>query len=194
MINLENYLYERIKPVIDKWDEAGVYAISFFVYSNEAFTYKAYGNISEFAVSYNTEKDCGCAPELSEQRWNYAFWRQNTTHIINPHEENDEGLEVLFQWYKENGIENIGFESYDEYDANGYYTGKGPVGYFELLTAVSNTARRMQSEGFIAAKFGNVPIIVHELEYCWYVEKATEHANPNGEANIFLNALRMGFK
>ena len=33
MINLKTYLYEKIKPIIKDWDEEGIYAISFFVYS-----------------------------------------------------------------------------------------------------------------------------------------------------------------
>ena len=193
MISLENYLYEKVKPIIENWNEKDIYAISFFVYSNEAFSYLGYKNVSEFAISYNTEKDCNNSSPLSEKRWNYAFWRQNTTHIINPNTEEDEGVKILFQWYAQNGIENIGFESHnkiDNYDADFNYIGKGPVGYIELLNVISNVARRLQSESFISGKFGNIPIIVHGLEYPWYVEKATENANPNGEADIFLKALQ----
>ncbi|MCL2299757.1 MAG: hypothetical protein FWC27_06375, partial [Firmicutes bacterium] len=149
---------------------------------------------STFAVSYNTEDDCGQAPAYSEERWNYAFWRQDETEIIAA-DDNDEGMKTLFQWYKENGVENIGFEDYDnEYDKDMNYIGKGPVGYYELLTAVSKVARRMQTEGFIAGKFGSIPIIVHELEYYGLIEEATAHANPNGEADLFLEAVKRGFE
>ena len=119
----------------------------------------------------------------------------NVNYIINPGEADDEGTKILFQWYQENGIENIGFEDiHGDFDRNTYYIGKGPVGFYELLTVVSNVARRMQTEGFIAGKFGSIPIIVHELEYPWYVEEATARANPNGEADVFLEALEMGFE
>ena len=37
-INLNAYLYEKAKSIIEKWDEEGIYAISFFVYSNEMYT------------------------------------------------------------------------------------------------------------------------------------------------------------
>ena len=194
MINLKAFLHEKVKSIIEDWSESDIYAISFFVYSNSAFSYKQYKNVCEFAISYNTEKDCGGASDFSEERWNYAFWRQNATHIINPHAENDEGIETLFQWYEENGVENIGFEDDNIYDANMLYIGKGPAGYYELLTAVSDVARQMQTEGLISKKFGSIPIIVHDLEYSWYVEEATAHANPNGEAGIFLEALRKGFE
>lgn len=195
MVNLKVYLYEKTKSVIEGWDEEGVYAISFFVYSNEMYTYQGINNISEFSISYNTEKDCGNASKYSEERWNYAFWRQNTTSIINPSEEDDEGVKTLFQWYTENGIKNVGFEdSNNIYDENNLYIGKGPVGYYELLTVVSEVARQMQIEGLITKKFGNIPIIVHELECCWYVEEATLYANPSGEADVFLEALKRGFE
>jgi len=190
MINLKAYLYEKAKPIIEGWDEDGIYAISFFVYSNLASVYQQYHNVSEFAVSYNTEKDCGNASKYCETRWNFAFWRQNTTHIINPHEENNEGMKILFQWYKENGIENIGVEDPGSmYDENHMYIGKGPSGYYELLTAVSEVARQMQTEGLISGKFGPIPIIVHGLEYYGLIKEATKHANPNGEADDFIMSM-----
>ena len=58
---------------------------------------------------------------------------------------------------------------------------------------MSNVARRLQTEGVIKDKFGAIPIIVHDYEYPWYVEEATSNANPNGEANVFLQALREDF-
>ncbi len=194
MINFEQYLYEKVKSAIDTWDEPKIYAISFFVNSNEANKYKEFSNVSEFVISCNTEEDCGDVSYLAESRWNYAFWRQDETPIIYTYEEN-EGTEILFKWYMENGINDIGVENENSmYDKNFNYIGKGPIGYYELLTAVSNVARRFQEEGFIFKKFGySIPIIVHDLEYPWYVQEATKNANPNGEANLFLKALQEGF-
>ena len=192
-MNLEEYLYNRVLPIIQSWNEENIYAISFFVYYNGANEYKGYSNFPEFSIGYNTEEDCNHASQLSEERWNFAFWRQDMTEIIEP-DDNDKGAKFLFNWYKENGIENIGHQDYDNaYDENMHYIDRGPVGYYELLKAVSNVARKLQSEGKIATQFGNIPIIVHDLEYPWYIEEATENANPNGEANIFLEALRAGF-
>lgn len=51
----------------------------------------------------------------------------------------------------------------------------------------------MQTEGTIAAQFGRIPIVVHNMEYPWYIEEATENANPNGEAAIFLKAIKERF-
>lgn len=190
MTDLKEYLYQRVKKEIALWYVKDIYAISFFVYSNEAYTYGEFSNVTNFSISYNTESDCGGADKCSEERWNYSFWRQNEIVITD-----NEGMKILFQWYKENGINNIGHEDNNCYDENNYYIGKGPVGYYELLTAVSEVANRLQNENYIVNKFGKaVPIIIHDLEYTWYVIEATKNANPNGEANQFIEAMsELGF-
>lgn len=195
MVDLQAYLKEKLRAVISAWDEADIYAISFFVYANDAYEYNGYSNVTQFAVSYNTESDCGGADELSEECWNYAFWRQNETPIIEADDEN-EGMKILFDWYEENGIDNIGYEDYEAcYDDKMQYIGKGPAGYCELLTEITAVAKKLQESGFIKNKFGRpLPIIIHDLEYPWYVIEATQKANPNGEADKFLAAMKaLGF-
>lgn len=195
MIDLQAYLEKKLRDVISTWTEADIYAISFFVYSNEAFVYKGHSNVTEFCVSYNTENDCVGTGELSEERWNYAFWRQNETPIIKANNEN-EGMRILFEWYEENGIDNIGYENYDScYNNDMQYIGKGPVGYYELLLEITAVAKKLQDSGFIKSKFGKpIPIIIHDLEYPWYIIEATKKANSNGEANTFLAAMKeLGF-
>ena len=192
MTNFSEKLYTKIKSIVDTWCDDGIYAISFFVYSNEAYEYKGFSNVSSFAISYNTESDCEGAGEFDEERWNYAFWRQNETMIINPDEPN-ELTDLLFDWYKENGISNIGEEDENCYDKYGNYIGKGPVGHYELLTLISEVAKRLQQEKFVEGKFGKkLPIIIHGLEYAWYDIEATQNANVHGEADIFLKAHKMG--
>ena len=195
MIDLQAYLEKKLRDVISTWTEADIYAISFFVYSNEAFVYKGHSNVTEFCVSYNTENDCVGTGELSEERWNYAFWRQNETPIIKANNEN-EGMRILFEWYEENGIDNIGYENYDScYDNDMQYIGKSPVGYYELLLEITAVAKKLQDSGFIKSKFGKpIPIIIHDLEYPWYIIEATKKANSNGEANMFFAAMKeLGF-
>jgi len=83
---LEEYLYNRVKPVIMNWREQDIsdaYAVSFFVYSNECFIYRGISNVTEFSVGYVTERDCGNAPELSEDRWNFPPLIDNT-RILQP--------------------------------------------------------------------------------------------------------------
>ena len=116
MTNLQTYLQTKLRGILSSWDEEGIYAISFFVSANPAQEYGGCSNVTEFCVSYNTESDCAGAGALSEERWNYAFWRQNETPVILA-DEDDEGMKTLFAWYAENGVENIGYEdpaaSYD---------------------------------------------------------------------------------
>ena len=194
MIDLQKYLTKKIQDVILSWDEEEIYAISFFVYSNESFEYNGISNVTEFYVSYNTESDCKGVGPLSEKRWNYAFWRKNEAPIIQARKD-DEGMRILFDWYREQELENIGYEDTNLcYDSGMNYVGTGPIGYYELLNEITAVAKKMQENGFIKNKFKKaVPIIIHDLEYSWYVMKATKIANPNGEAEMFFEAMREVF-
>ena len=190
MIKITEKIYAKVKSIMDSWSEPDMYAISFFVYSNESYEYKGFSNVSSFAISYNAESDCDGADIYDEERWNYAFWRQDETPIIDPDIPN-ELTDLLFEWYKENGIENIGEEDEDCYDENFHYIGKGPVGHYELLQIVTDVAKNFQAEGYIEKHFKKkMPIIIHGLEYAWYDIEATQKANPNGEADVFIHAMK----
>jgi hypothetical protein len=194
-MNLENFLYDKILSVLQGWNDDKIYALSFLVTANRSNEYCGYKNVCAVWVSYNSESDCNNAGLLSESRWNYAFWRQNTFPIIDPLDASCVGTKILFEWYANQGIENVGFEDYDNaYDENMNYVGKGPVGFYELLCVVSKIAKKMQTAGVIRERFGNVPIIVHDYDQCnWYTEEATMNANPSGEADTFLKAIRIGY-
>lgn len=194
MADIKKVLTEKIKSIMSTWNEDGIYAISFFVESNEVHEYRGFKNVSNFAISYNTEADCESADMYDEERWNYAYWRQDENYIIFTDKDN-ETANMLYDWYKENGISEIGEEPEDEYDEDFNYIGKGPNGHYELLTLISDVARDLQLEGFISKCIGkNVPVIVHGLEYAWYDFEATKNANPNGEADTFLKAMEeLGF-
>lgn len=191
MIDIEKMLYDKVKSEISNWNEDGIYAISFFVCSNEAYEYNNFANVSTWAISYNAEVDCGGAGPLDEKRWNYAFWRQDETSIIDV-DEPDEYTEALYKWYAEQGIENIGYEDMDNmYDEEYNYIGKGPVGHYELIGIAANVAKKLQEEGFVANRFKKpIPIIIHGLECTWYDIEATKKANPNGEADTYINAMK----
>ena len=187
MIDLQSYLEEKVCDIISKWIEDDIYAVSFFVYSSE---YNCALNVPEFSVGYNTERDCVGAGALSEERWNYAFWRQNEVPIIENNVEN-KGLNLLLAWYKENGIDNVGYEDLDNaYNEKQEYIGKGPNGFCELLFEIVEVAKKLHESGFIKDKFGKaIPIIIHHFEYPWYIIEANKKANPNGEADLFLKAM-----
>ena len=133
MTDLRDYIEAKLCTLISSWDETGIYAISFLVQANESYTYNGHSNVPEFSVSYNTEKDCQGAAPLSEARWNYAFWRQNETYIIEADATN-EGMRLLFNWYEENGVDNVGYEDTSScYDSKMRYIGRGPVGLYLSL-------------------------------------------------------------
>ena len=194
MSDFKSDVKTKIKSIINTWDEKDIYAISFFVYSNESYEYNGFSNVVNFFISYNTESDCPGAGLYDEERWNYAFWRQDEVPVIYTDEKNPL-TDRMFEWYKECGLKNIGFESDNVYDENCRYIGKGPEGHYELLTLVSEIASELQNEGFIKDKFGKeLPIIIHGLEYAWFDIEATKRGNPRGEADVFLNACReLGF-
>lgn len=59
------------------------------------------------------------------------------------------------------------------------------------MTIVSRVAKRLQQEGYIADKFGKrIPIIIYGLEYAWYDMEVTQNTNINGEADVFLKAIK----
>lgn len=178
MIDLEQILYDRVKQIMSGWDVEDIYAVSFFAYSNEEYEYRGFSNVTNFAVSYNTESESDGAGPRSEQRWNYAFWPQLETPVIDCNEPTPE-TDILFDWYAQQGIEDPGFEDEDS---------NGPTGFTALMDVLSKVARRLQEEGFLKEKFGRpIPILVHELEYWDYIMELTAYANPHGEADDFLS-------
>ena len=185
-----NNLYTKVKEVMDNWNEQSIYAVSFFVSANECYEYKDFCNVPTFAISYNTEQDCPNAGKYDEERWNYAFWRQDEHPIIDYDSPNNL-TEMLFDWYSQNGIEDIGEEDEDVYNEYMEYVGKGPKGLYELLQMVTEVAKRLQEEGYLQNRFGKkIPIIIHDLECVWYNLEATKKANPKGEANDYLRAVK----
>lgn len=177
MIDLEQYLYDKVKPIFDTWTDPDIYAVSFFLYSNEMHEYRGVSNLTFFNVSYNTEEQCDGAGPHSEERWNYAFWLQNEVPVMDSHSAR-EGMDVLFDWYAQEGIGNIGYEDAEM---------EAPVGFGELARVLARVARRFQEEGYFLNRLGKrIPIIIHDLEFCPCVMDATAYANPNGEADDFF--------
>ena len=59
------------------------------------------------------------------------------------------------------------------------------------MNLMSDIAYDLQNNGVIKNKFGNIPIIIHDLEYSWYTINATKKANPTGEADAFFEYLEL---
>lgn len=178
-----------------------MYSITFLVYTNNGNTYKEYANISEISISCNKEayfrkeyercKNDGTLLDdrengrYSEMRWDYAYLEEDETAILD-----EEGYAVLFNWYKQEGIENIGYEDPNCYDE---MIDKGPVGYYELLRVITQVAKRIQTEDFFLHTAGKrLPLIILDYESTWITVEATKEANIHEEANdyfAFLNHI-----
>lgn len=56
-MDLEKYLYERVLPILLGWNEEGIYAISFYVDTNDSNEFQGICDFPEFSICYNTEKE-----------------------------------------------------------------------------------------------------------------------------------------
>jgi len=177
---------------MDLWDFSDAYSITFFVYSNEMYEFNGINNITEFNISLNNETYFNTHYDEaidwivpsdkyhSIQRWDYAYLEANETRILN-----SKTYPVLFEWYKQNGIDNIGFE--DEQMFEKYL---GPVGYIELLNIIIEVGKQLQEE-YLEKKCGKkIPIIIQDYEFMDCVVEATQKVNINNEAKIFFETLK----
>lgn len=181
---VKDIFYKQIKDEIATWPAKDICAISFFIESNEFKAYGGHTNLTDFFISYNTEQECDGTGPFDEERWNYAFWPQIETAIVDTYEGN-EGAQLLLNWYKEQGIQNIGYEA--PWNSQDEKANIGPVGYSELVMIGAGIAKRLQEEGVIEKIFGRrLPIIIHDLEYGWQSLEATRIANPHGQAKDFF--------
>ena len=191
-MSFEERIERKILDIIEEWNEPDIYAISFLVTANLSSKYKGIKNFPEFSVGYNTESECEDDNPVSEERWNYAFWSQNNEIVVAS--STKEMADALLTWYKEHGIKDIGAESEENmYDEGMNYIGKGPNGCFELMSLVADIASKASFREKVRHICGNVPIIIHDLEYSWYTEELTNRANPNGEAKDFLEYYSEAF-
>lgn len=179
---------------MNNWDLNDAYSITFFVYSNECYEYNDITNITQFNISYNTETHFEknynpledsyyrVMPDKQHtmQRWSYAYLCGDEEKVLN-----EETYQVLFDWYKQEGIKNIGYEDEQMMDAC-----VGPIGYQEVLDIITKVAFRIQKEDYFLIKWGKrIPIIIQDYEFMDCVIEATRKANIHGEANIFLESV-----
>ena len=203
-MEFRNLLRERILEILDAWPVKDQYGIMFFIYPNEAYEYGEYYNISEFKMLYRCESDLEKERALlmflgseDEERWYPANWfGGNKEQSVISFDEPNPMADALISWYESTGVQNIGCEDEDDvYDEYMRYIGKGPNGLQELLHLAADIAAELQTTGVIEAKFGRrLPIIMGDLENTWYMIRATKDANPNGEADEYIEAcIREGW-
>ena len=184
-------LKKKILSEMKSLDKNDIYAISFLINFNESDDSDEELSLPNLFLLYNTEAECEADSEFDEERWNIAFWQEEEFNILESNEKN-ELVNSLLRWYKQIGVENIGYEDEEEmYDDKMEYIGKGPNGYWELASLLSEIACEIHSE---EPKFSKIPIIINDYEYSWYTYDFTESANPDGQAKIFLKAYKELFE
>ena len=198
-------LRNRMIEVLESWPVQDQYAIMLFIYPNELYEYGGYSNIPEVSMLYKCESEMHQDPnpvfgafgeDEDEERWNPAFWDYDKQVTIIGFDQENPMADSLIRWYEETGVRDIGHEDPDSmYDSNSVYIGKGPNGLQELLGLIVDIASELQREGYIEARFGRkIPIILADYEFTWYMIRATRAANPNGEADAYIEAcLRNGW-
>lgn len=194
---------DRVLSILYAWPADDQYAIMFFIYPNESYEYRGYSNIPEFQMNYRCESDLleNNNPffdpvDEDENRWNPAFWDDDTLASVIGFDEPNAMADALIDWYETIGVENIGLEAEDTvYDENSVYIGKGPNGLPELLQIISEVAAELQNDGTIENRFGRkIPVILADFEFTWYMIRATQNANPNGEAEGYIEScIRQGY-
>lgn len=85
---------------------------------------------------------------------------------------------------------NYAFWVQDEVNLLGFLDERPPIGYTKLLNLCAEAVATLQNEGYFRTTFHrNVPVIIHGYEYTKKELEATKKANPNGEANAFLEYM-----
>lgn len=198
-MEFKSLLRGRILEILNAWPAKDQCAIMFLIYPNEAHTYRGYSNLTEFQMLYKCESDMGkhtnpfFAPaDEDEERWSPAYWDMDLKQSVISYWEPNQYAEALIDWYEAAGVQRIGYEDHTlDYDSEMRYIGKGPNGLPELLSLIASIAAELQTDGVIERKFGRrIPIILADLETAWYMIEATQAANPNGEADAYLQACK----
>lgn len=109
-------------------------------------------------------------------RWDYGCLEADEKKMLD-----EKTYPLLFTWYQENGILNIGYED-DTMDA--------PVGYHEVVDMAEAVAKRLQEEDYFKSRCNKrIPIIIQDYEYADCVVEATRNANIHGEADDYLKLI-----
>ena len=184
------YLLNQFVEAINSWNVDKIRAVSVMVYSNECYVYRGVKNYFEVSIGY-----IPCFGDSDVLDTDALIDREDVKVVVDYYKKDDVGAALVWDWLHSIKVENIGFEDESQlFDDDLNYIGKGPNGYYELLMLVSDVMREIQSKGIISQRFGKTPVIVHELDTAWYIEGATRNANPNGEADEFLDYLTKFFQ
>lgn len=184
MIDLSKVFYEDVKPVIEKFMSLNedIYAISFFVYDKHDDALQPTVTVGYNTISYYKD-EIDKAWDEAEAKWNYAHWPQYTEYILG--EANTSN--IIHQWIVENNLQDkIEDDSKTIYDENNFYVGKGPVITQRFVDELIKTSLMLHKDGTTQKNGQKLPILIHELEYYKAIADETARANPDGQADEFI--------
>lgn len=186
---LERYIIEQVLKYLLTIKNKDVYALLILVTCNEGCSYKDIDSFMSVSINYNCNNYDKSITE--EEKWNIAFWDDSNEYIIIDAEDNKEGAEILYKWYKDNNINDVGYEDEDQmYDENMNYIGTGPNGYKELCLLISKIIYNIKKSSVICDWLKNIPVLILNYDYSYYITDFITIANPYNEADAFLNYYR----
>lgn len=187
---LKKYIKEQLSTYLSSIADKHVYAISILVTCNEGYSYKTISRFFNVSISYNCNSDNQNEFE-TEEKWNIAFWDDSDEYFIIDPEDNTQGAEILYQWFQNNSILNVGYEDESQmYDENMNYIGNGPNGYKELCLLIAKIINELRKSGVVCDIIKDIPVLIHDYDYSWYIIDFITIANPNNEADEFLDYYR----
>jgi hypothetical protein len=181
--DFEQFCYDEICAAladIDTRNTPDIYVISFHVFDADDDP-----RYPVLQLGYNTRTrvaECAqSASNVEEATWNYAFWLQNEIRFIG--EAGTQGAKLLEDLLRTKGLWYSDEEDDADFDRCEQLA-SDITAYF--VNAWVRIARALHTDGVIARQFsGQVPIVIHELEYYDDIAIQTRRANPPGWTNDF---------
>lgn len=183
MTDFEKFSYNEICAAlanIDADTKPDIYALSFYVSDVDDDP-----RHPVLQLGYNTltqvSESTPAASDVTEAKWNFAFWLQNElAHIGEPGKQSGQLLQDLLKakglWYSDEE-EDADFDRCMQ-------VGDDITACFK--DACVRIARALHENGVIEQHFSRpIPIVVHELEYYDKIALQTGAANPPGLAKEF---------
>lgn len=99
----------------------------------------------------------------------------------------------MYQWFVSQEISEIREDESSMYDDDMNYIGKGPTGYYDLCCEIAGVVNQIQNEDIIRDKFKNIPILIVDYDYSWYIVDFVKIANTNGQAEKFFEYYKNEF-
>ena len=166
MADILPVIYDDVAKIVSNWKQSDIYAISFFVYDRD-------GNpcAPTLTVGYNTLEQALLAVDRGasspgEAKWNYAFWLQNQEYVFGY---DNKSAQLIQDWISSLGLSDEGAIT---------------AAFINILIDVS---LKLHGDGVIAkALGGEIPIIIHGLEYYDAIALQNKKANPSSAISEFL--------